>query len=38
MEKRGRKGEMKKAEFGGGRQGEGRAPDVDSAVHEANVK
>jgi len=37
-EKGGRKGEKKKAEFGGGHQGEGRAPEVDSAVQEPNVE
>jgi len=37
-EKSGRKGEKEKAEFGGGFQGEGRAPEVDSAVQEANVE
>ena len=37
-EKSGRKGEMMKAEFGRGCRGEGRAPEVDSAVQEPNVE
>jgi hypothetical protein len=38
IEKCSLKTEKKKAEFGGGRQGEERAPDVHAAVQEPNIK